>query len=146
MRVCPAVLSLALLALASGSVDAQAQDAASQRGAGRAIIFFAWDRPVIDGDAAARLDDVAASFASQPGARLELSGHADRSGPAGPNVSAGRKRAAAVQAYLAARGVPEAAMTVMSYGETRPLVPTADGVREPQNRRVEILVTRAAGG
>jgi outer membrane protein OmpA-like peptidoglycan-associated protein len=37
-------------------------------------------------------------------------------------------------------GVPREAIVVTAYGETRPLVPTADGVREPQNRRVEIVL------
>jgi outer membrane protein OmpA-like peptidoglycan-associated protein len=37
-------------------------------------------------------------------------------------------------------GVPATAITVIGKGETQPLVPTADGVREPQNRRVEIVL------
>jgi outer membrane protein OmpA-like peptidoglycan-associated protein len=32
------------------------------------------------------------------------------------------------------------AISVAAFGESRPLVPTADGVREPQNRRVEIVL------
>ena len=146
MRLMPALLALSLIALASGLLHAQAQDAAARRGEDRVIIFFGWDRPVIDGDAAAQLDDVAASFLSQSNVRLDLSGHADRSGPAAPNMRSGRKRAEAVAAYLTARGVPSGAMTLSSQGETRPLIPTADGVREPQNRRVEIVTRRAPGG
>jgi outer membrane protein OmpA-like peptidoglycan-associated protein len=56
-----------------------------------------------------------------------------------------KKRAEAVHAYLVSRGVPSAAMTVTSYGESRPLIVTADGVREPQNRRVEVVVTGPVG-
>ena len=145
MRLLPASLALTLTIVASGLVHAQPQDAASLRSDDHMIIFFAWDRPIIDGDAAARLDDVAASFLSQSKVRLELAGHADRSGPAALNVRSGRRRAEAVAAYLAARGVPGAAMTVVSHGEARPLIPTADGVREPQNRRVEISVKRGPG-
>ena len=144
MRLVPALFSLSLIALSGGLLHAQPQDAASRRGADRVIIFFAWDRPIIDGDAAARLDDVAASFLSQSNIRLELSGHADRSGPAAPNMRSGRTRAEAVAAYLVARGVPGKAMTLSSQGEARPLIPTADGVREPQNRRVEIVTRRAS--
>ena len=146
MRLLPASLVLALFAVASAPAHAQRQDAAPPPGDDRVFIFFAWDRPVIDGDAAASLDKVAAAYASTPGARLELAGHADRSGPAAPNVRSGRMRAEAVRAYLAARGIPGAAMSVVSHGETRPLVPTADGVREPHNRRVEIVVRPAPGG
>ena len=46
----------------------------------------------------------------------------------------------AVAADLVARGVSRSAITVQAYGESRPLVATADGVREPQNRRVEIIL------
>ena len=146
MRFVPALLALTLIAATSGQGQAQPQDAAAPLGDERVIIFFAWDQPVIDGDAAARLDSIAASFSRSSSARLKLAGHADRSGPPAPNLRSGRIRAEAVQAYLAARGVPGTAMSIVSHGESQPLIPTADGVREPQNRRVEIAVTRAPGG
>jgi outer membrane protein OmpA-like peptidoglycan-associated protein len=43
-----------------------------------------------------------------------------------------------VKSYLAGKGVPDASIVTEAFGESRPLVDTADGVREPQNRRVEI--------
>ena len=145
MRLLPAIFSLALIGMPCGSAHAQQPDATLLPGGERVIVFFAWDRPIIDGDAAAQLDVVAAAFERSPNARINLSGHADRSGPGAPNLRSGRQRADAVHAYLASRGVPGAAMSVMSYGETRPLIATADGVREPQNRRVEVVVMRAPG-
>ena len=45
-----------------------------------------------------------------------------------------------VAAELVRQGVSRSAITVQAFGESRPLVPTADGVREPQNRRVEIVL------
>jgi outer membrane protein OmpA-like peptidoglycan-associated protein len=48
-----------------------------------------------------------------------------------------------VKAYMAGKGVPEGSMTTEAFGESRPLVETADGVREPQNRRVEITFSGA---
>ena len=145
MRAFSASLGLALLVLTSGTTRAQEQ-AAAPTGDARTIVFFAWDRPVIDGDAAAQLDGVVAAYKRAPNARLELSGHADRSGPASANVRSARLRAEAVRAHLAARGVPQEAMRVVSLGEEQPLIPTADGVREPQNRRVEIVLTPTSGG
>jgi outer membrane protein OmpA-like peptidoglycan-associated protein len=50
----------------------------------------------------------------------------------------GQRRADAVRAYLEGHGIPGGVITTQSFGESRPLVETADGVREPQNRRVEI--------
>lgn len=140
----PGFLLLASTIAASGLVHAQQQDAKRALADERTVIFFAWDRLTIDGDAASRLDAIAAAFQRAPEARLELSGHADRSGPAEPNARSSRLRAEAVKAYLAARGVPEAVMVIVPHGERRPLVPTADGVLEPHNRRVEIVTLRGA--
>ena len=50
-----------------------------------------------------------------------------------------------MKSYLAGKGVPDAAMSTEAFGESRPLVETADGVREPQNRRVEITFGPGAG-
>ena len=114
-----------------------AQDPAPPTGR-PAMIFFGWGGPEIDRDAAAILDEVAANFATAPGATLIIDGHSDRSGPARPNRRTSLQRADAVRAYLAQRGIPVGAMTTAGHGEDRPIVATEDGVREPQNRRVEI--------
>ena len=72
--------------------------------------------------------------------RIEVAGHADRSGTPAYNQRLSQRRADAVAAELVARGVSRSEISVTAYGESRPLVPTADGVREPQNRRVEIVL------
>lgn len=108
------------------------------------IVFFDWAKPDINRDAAEILDKVAAQYSATPGARLQLSGHSDRSGPAGANLRSSRKRAEKVRDYLAAHGVPATAMTLQAYGEEQPIVSTEDGVREVQNRRVEIKLVPAS--
>jgi outer membrane protein OmpA-like peptidoglycan-associated protein len=50
------------------------------------------------------------------------------------------RRGEAVAEELVRVGVPRTAISVQAFGETRPLIVTADGVREPQNRRVEIVL------
>lgn len=50
------------------------------------------------------------------------------------------RRAQSVEAELVRDGVPRNVITIQGYGESNPLVPTAQGVREPQNRRVEIIL------
>ena len=128
-----------------GCALAIAGAAAAQAPAGaQFIVFFDWAKPDINRDAAEILDKVATEYSARPGARLQLSGHSDRSGPAGTNLRSSRKRAEAVRDYLAAHGVPAAAMTLEAYGEQRPIVPTEDGVREVQNRRVEIRLVPAS--
>jgi OOP family OmpA-OmpF porin len=113
---------------------------ASGAPAGPVLVFFDWGKPDIRADDAAILDQVAAAYRAHPGARLQLSGHTDRSGSVATNRAAGLRRAEAVRTELEKRGIPRNAMTVASFGEERPLVPTEDGVREVQNRRVEIVI------
>jgi outer membrane protein OmpA-like peptidoglycan-associated protein len=106
-------------------------------------VFFDWDKSLITADAAAILDRAAEQFAATGQANVALAGHADTSGAADYNMRLSQRRADAVKAYLAGKGVPEAAMVTEAFGETRLLVETADGVREPQNRRVEITFSGA---
>lgn len=73
-------------------------------------------------------------------ARVTVFGHADRVGSDAVNVRVSGLRAAAIADLLRAEGVPDAAIASDSFGDRRPLVPTADGVAEPLNRRVEIIV------
>ena len=128
------------LGLAGAALHAQDPVAAANR---PAMIFFGWGGPEIDRDAAATLDEIVGNFAKEPGATLRIDGHSDRSGPAGANRRTSRQRAEAVRTYLAARGIPVGVMTTAGHGEEQPIIATADGVREPQNRRVEI---RFGGG
>jgi outer membrane protein OmpA-like peptidoglycan-associated protein len=127
------VLFLSLFCLTAAPATAQAQDGQPFR------IFFDWSKPELTRDGQATLDEVAAAYQRLKPRRIEIVGHTDRSGSTAVNVAASRMRAQEAKAYLAARGVPAAAMSTSAFGESRPIVPTADGVREMQNRRVEIL-------
>jgi OmpA-OmpF porin, OOP family len=68
-----------------------------------------------------------------------IAGHADRSGPEAYNQALSERRAQSVAQALGQRGIPTSTMRVQGHGEADPRVRTADGVREPQNRRVEIV-------
>lgn len=109
------------------------------------IVFFDWDKDEITPQAAAILDNAAASYQQTGSANVVIAGHADRSGSDSYNVGLSQRRATNVRTYLAGRGVPDGAMTTEAFGESRPLVETADGVREPQNRRVEITYGPGSG-
>jgi outer membrane protein OmpA-like peptidoglycan-associated protein len=76
------------------------------------------------------------------GTRLQVTGHSDRSGSAGANRRSALERAHVVADALVARGVPRSALLVAGAGEDAPFVPTEDGVREIQNRRVDITPVR----
>ncbi|HEY4169709.1 MAG TPA: OmpA family protein [Reyranella sp.] len=104
------------------------------------MVFFDWDRYNLSQQALTTIQQAADSFKSTGSARLVATGHADRSGPEDYNMALSLRRANAVKDALVRDGVPAGAIQVIGKGETQPLVPTADGVREPQNRRVEIVV------
>jgi OOP family OmpA-OmpF porin len=72
--------------------------------------------------------------------KIEVNGYADRSGTPAYNQVLSLKRARTVSAELVRLGVPQSTIAIMAFGDTHPLVPTAAGVREPQNRRVEIIL------
>jgi outer membrane protein OmpA-like peptidoglycan-associated protein len=103
------------------------------------VVFFAWDRADITPVAATILDQVASDFERGEVPRIVLAGHTDTTGSAEYNMGLSERRARAAAAELIARGVPADAIEVTWFGETQLRVPTADEVREPQNRRVEML-------
>ena len=104
------------------------------------LVFFDFDRADLTDRARQIIGEAATNSQSVGTTRIEVSGHADRSGTPQYNQRLSERRAAAVAAELERRGVARAAMAIQAFGESRPLVPTADGVREPQNRRVEIVL------
>lgn len=71
---------------------------------------------------------------------MTCTGHTDTAGSANYNMARSLRRASSVKNALVKEGVPATSITVVGCGETALLVPTKDGVREPQNRRVEIVV------
>jgi outer membrane protein OmpA-like peptidoglycan-associated protein len=81
--------------------------------------------------------DAAAKMAAG-GTRLRVTGHSDRPGSPAVNRRTALRRAQVVADALVARGVARTGLAIDSAGEDDPVVPTADGVREIQNRRVEI--------
>ena len=77
---------------------------------------------------------------NRPHVDITIIGHTDRVGPAALNAVLSRDRAEEVRAILVGEGVDPAVLEVTSHGEGNPLVPTADEVPEPRNRRVEVTI------
>jgi len=104
------------------------------------MVFFDWDRSDLSPQARQTLQQVTQAYQQRGSARVVATGHADRSGPDDYNMALSLRRANTVKNQLIQNGVPATAISVVGKGESQPLVQTADGVREPQNRRVEIVI------
>jgi outer membrane protein OmpA-like peptidoglycan-associated protein len=103
------------------------------------LVFFDWDKADLTAEAKQTIAQAAADAKKGNVARIRATGHADRSGPEAYNMRLSMRRATAVKAELVRLGVADKDIALIAKGETEPLVPTPDGVREPQNRRVEIV-------
>jgi OmpA-OmpF porin, OOP family len=109
------------------------------------MVFFDSDKDALTPSGRAILDNVAAAYRDCGDVQVVIAGHTDRERASDYNVGLSQRQAVNVRSYLAARGIPQGVMTSQAFGETRPLVETADGVREPQNRRVEITFGPGSG-
>ncbi len=102
------------------------------------IVMFSFDSAKIDGAAKIGIANAVSAYKEFGTAIVRVAGHADRAGPEAYNMKLGRSRADAVAQELRLAGIPPNLVRVLSYGESRPAVPTKDGLRENKNRRVEI--------
>ena len=104
------------------------------------LVFFDWDKSDLTARAQQIIAEAAQASTRVQATRIDVAGHADRTGTAGYNQALSLRRANNVAAELVRLGVPRSAISISAFGDTKPLVPTAAGVREPQNRRVEIVL------
>jgi OmpA family len=104
------------------------------------MVFFDWDSYRLSPQALNTLSQAVTTFRNTGSARVTATGHTDTTGSPQYNMALSLRRANAVKDELVRQGVPAAAITVVGKGESELLVQTGDGVREPQNRRVEIVI------
>ena len=109
------------------------------------IAFFDFDRSDITPEAATILDSAVSAYNDCGRTQIMLAGHTDTTGSLQYNEDLAARRNASVRAYITGNGIPDDIITSRSFGEAEPRVPTADGVREAQNRRVELVFGPGAG-
>jgi outer membrane protein OmpA-like peptidoglycan-associated protein len=108
-------------------------------------VFFEWDSADITPDAASILDNAVSAYANCGSAKVMVAGYTDTSGKPRYNQGLSDRRGTSVKTYLASKGISEGAIEAKGFGETNLRVETADGVRELQNRRVEVTYGPGAG-
>ncbi|HTT81600.1 MAG TPA: OmpA family protein [Stellaceae bacterium] len=103
------------------------------------LVFFDWDKAAITPEGTEIIRRAADAWRAGSPVMIQVTGYTDRSGSPGYNQRLSERRAHNVAVALAGFGVPQTEMMVSGRGENDNRVPTANGVREPQNRRVEIV-------
>ena len=104
------------------------------------VVYFEWDRSNLTDQARAVINQAVQQASTCGVAAVQIDGHADRSGAAAYNVGLSERRARAVRDEMVRLGVPASGISLQAFGESRPAVQTPDGVREPLNRRAEVLI------
>jgi OmpA family len=130
---------LALAALLAPAAYAQ-QPMSGQIEPGRFLVYFDTGQATLDAGATQIVAQAAQEYQRTGAAQIEVTGHTDTVGSADSNLALSHRRAEVVADELIRQGVPATDIVTVGRGEEDLLVPTADGVDEPRNRRVEILV------
>jgi OmpA-OmpF porin, OOP family len=104
------------------------------------LVFFDWDKATLTDRARQIVREAAQASTHVQSTQLRVNGYTDTSGAARYNQALSIRRAENVAAELVRDGVPRTAIAIRGFGETHLLVATGPNVREPQNRRVEIII------
>lgn len=102
------------------------------------VVFFEFDSAILTAEGRSTLDEVVNDAGSFEPAVVIVRGHTDRAGGDSYNMALSQRRAEAVSEYLSAHGIDSGSIAVDWFGESKPMIATADGVPEQANRRVEI--------
>lgn len=116
--------------------------AAAPRAPETYIVFFAFDKSDISPVAAQVLDRAIADYRATGSTNVRIEGNADRSGSNTYNQRLSQRRADSVAAYLRSKGIAQNAIQTVANGEEKPRVPTADGVRNDENRNAQIYLRK----
>jgi iron complex outermembrane receptor protein len=103
------------------------------------LVFFDFNKSDLTPQAVTIVDQAARNAGPAKATQLTVTGHTDTVGSDAYNMRLSRRRAESVAAQLEKDGIPSSEIEIVAKGKRDLLVPTADGVKEPQNRRVQIV-------
>jgi OmpA-OmpF porin, OOP family len=104
------------------------------------LLYFVTAKDELTPESTADLDKILADMRARPVPDIVVTGHTDTVGTSEYNDRLSMQRAERVKAFLTGIGIPPDRIQTAGRGERGLLVPTADNVDEPRNRRVEINV------
>jgi outer membrane protein OmpA-like peptidoglycan-associated protein len=104
------------------------------------MLFFDFDKDVLTPEGKAIVTQAADAAKKNHSATIALTGYTDLSGTVPYNLKLSVRRGESVKKMMVQLGIPANEISVVGKGKSDPLVPTKDGVREPQNRRVQIVL------
>ncbi len=105
------------------------------------VVYFDYDKANLTPEASNLIKEAAARALANDVDTVIVSGHADRSGGSAYNQTLSERRGSVVRDALIANGIAADKVRVDSFGEDKPAKPTEDGVREPLNRRSEVVIS-----
>ena len=104
------------------------------------ILYFETDSTVLIKESQSLVPEIVKTANAREPYEISVIGHTDTAGSADYNIRLSIERAKAVEQFLTFAGIHPEKISLNSFGENDPLIPTADDVREPKNRRVEIMI------
>jgi len=107
-------------------------------------LLFETGRADLKGGATSNLDKLVVFLSEYPDRTVLIEGHTDNVGSDDFNFDLSKRRADAVQSYLAVRGVEAGRLSSAGLGEGSPIAGNDTATGRQQNRRVEIIISNAA--
>ncbi len=104
------------------------------------LLYFLFNSNQLAEESQQKISEIQQAIKDRDSTDIAIIGHTDRTGSDAYNQQLSFKRAQAVQKFLTENDVNGDDITITYYGEGNPLIPTADNVAEPRNRRVEVMI------
>lgn len=140
IEACRDAFFSALHALEDTGSDAPAPPPAPPVVTSSTVLYFPFDRDVLEGEFLTQMEGLVASLKNHPNAQLIINGHADRAGDDAYNLALSARRAKYIEQLLVKAGLDKNRVHYFAFGESDPAIVTDDDVRERANRRVEIFI------
>lgn len=105
-------------------------------------IFFDIEKAILKPESFPELNRIISVMNEKTGMQIEISGHADATGPEPYNLKLSERRARSVAKYLTDKGIAQNRISVVFLGESKPIAPNTTVTGRKKNRRVEFKILK----